>query len=126
MSHKKMSIKLAMNMAKNDRKFSKRMQDLEEALGLTMNRVCQVADISSKNKNNELVDKMLEDAEIASLLPCESNEEIEAIVDDAKKKDAVVKYIVKITPKNNQYHLNVQRSLIKYPMLGRTYLCSGE
>ena len=53
MSHKKMSIKLAMNMARNDRKFSKRMQDLEGALGLTMNRVCEVSDISSQYKNNQ-------------------------------------------------------------------------
>ena len=126
MSHKKMSLKLAMNMAKNDRKFNKRMKDLEGALGLTMNRVCQVSDITSQYKSNEMVDKMLEDAEISSLIPCASNAEIEEIVDDPSKKEAVVKYVIKITPRNNQYHLNVHRSLLKFPMLGRTYLSQGE
>ena len=121
-----LSVKMALNLERNDHRLHKRVHQFEDALGDTMNRIYQVSDTSSKFKSNELVEKVLQQSEISSILPFGTNAEIEAVANDAEKKEAIVKYACRITPKNDKFHINIHRVLLKAPLLGRSYLIETE
>ena len=123
---RKQAIKFKTNLLKHDRKLTRKFKDIENALGLTMNHVCDVSDNTATLKSHDYVDKVIQQAEISSLIPCSSNAEIEAIADNPEKKEAIAKYIFKVTPKTNKYYASVHRALLKEPMINRCYLSDIE